>query len=204
MVVRRIPRTNIYSALELALLALLAVQSARLVYTLVTPVGPIGEWQAAGTRPRSAAWGADLASFDPFFRLGQASGAPGVVTSLNLQLFGIREDRATGRGSAIIATPDGNQRSYLVGEEIMPGVTLSAVGFDNVTISRGGAREQLFLDQSRRAGNAAAPTPAPTPVPMQAAPPQAAPPTIAVPVVVAPPRTAPPPPSPVVQNGTGQ
>ena len=33
----------------------------------------------------------------------------------------------------------------------MPGVTLAAVGFDNVTISRGGAQEQIFIDQSQPA-----------------------------------------------------
>ena len=73
------------------------------------------------------------------------------VTALDLKLFGIRSDQASGRGSAIIATPDGRQQSYAVGEEILPGVTLDAVAFDNVTILRGGAREQIFLDQSQPA-----------------------------------------------------
>ena len=83
------------------------------------------------------------------------------MTSLNLKLYGVREDRATGRGAAIIALPDGRQLSFAVGEEIMPGVTLTAVGFDNVTISRGGAAEQIFLDQSGPAQAAGVPeTPA--------------------------------------------
>src|SRR3546814_14461007 len=56
--------------------------------------------------------------------------------------------RSTGRGSAIVGTPDGEQRSFAVGEEIVPGVTLLAVNFDSVTISRGGTAEQMFLDQS--------------------------------------------------------
>ena len=73
-----------------------------------------------------------------------AAAGPTVVTSLNLKLYGVREDRATGRGSAIIALPDGRQMSFAVGEEVMPGVTLTAVGFDNVTISRNGtARADL-------------------------------------------------------------
>ena len=80
-----------------------------------------------------------------------------MVTSLNLKLYGVREDRATGRGSAIIALPDGRQLSFAVGEEIMPGVTLTAVGFDNVTISRGGTAEQIFLDQSPPAQTVGAP-----------------------------------------------
>ena len=102
-----------------------------------------------------------------------AAAGPAVVTALDLKLYGVREDRATGRGSAIIALPDGRQISFAVGEEIMPGVALTAVGFDNVTISRGGALEQIFLDQSTPAPSAdavAAPQPQPQPQ-AQAAPP---------------------------------
>jgi general secretion pathway protein C len=145
----RLPRPTVYSAAELILLALIAVQAARLAWVLVTPVGPVGDW-----RPSSAlvapADGSTLAAFDPFFRLSGAAGLT-IVTGLNLKLYGVREDRATGRGSAIIALPDGVQSSYAVGDEVMPGVILAAVGFDNVTISRGGALEQIFLDQSTAA-----------------------------------------------------
>ena len=133
------------------MLSLLAVQSARLVWTIVTPVDPIGEWRSASAlRPALPGAAALLGSFDPFFRLSGEAG-PMVVTSLNLKLFGVREDRASGRGSAIIGTPDGQQRSFAVGDEIVPGVRLVAVGFDSVTIDRGGVSEQLFLDQSEPA-----------------------------------------------------
>jgi len=156
---RRLPRFTAISAVELLLLALIAVQAARLVWTLVTPVGPVGEWRAPGALAAPA--GDSLSSFDPFFRLS-AAGGPAVVTSLNLKLYGVREDRATGRGSAIIALPDGSQRSFGVGEEIMPGVRLASVGFDHVTIDRNGAAEQIFLDQSEPAPAAGtAPVPAP-------------------------------------------
>ena len=154
-------RLTVYSAAELILLVLIAVQTARLIWTMVTPLGPVGDWRAAGQAPRADA--AMLAAFDPFFRL--SAGGPVMVTSLNLKLTGVREDRATGRGSAIIQLPDGRQLSFLVGEEIMPGVTLAAVGFDYVTISRGGAQEQIFIDQSEPApvAGGAPGGPAPTP-----------------------------------------
>jgi general secretion pathway protein C len=136
---------NGWTLLELGLLALIALQCARLIWTALTPVGPLGDWRAAGT---DRAGSADiLASFDPFFRLSGAAG-PVTVTSLNLKLFGIRQDQASGRGSAIIAGPDGQQRSIAVGEEIEPGVVLKSVDFDSVTITRAGADEQLFMDQS--------------------------------------------------------
>jgi general secretion pathway protein C len=153
---RRVPHTTAYTALELLLLSLLAIQCARLLWTLVTPVNPVGDWRpASAMRAPPAVSSSLLSTFDPFFRL-EAQG-PAMVTSLNLKLFGVREDRATGRGSAIIATPEGIQRSFAVGEEIMPGVTLAAVAFDSVTIDRGGTQEQLFLDQSTSATNVAPP-----------------------------------------------
>src|SRR5688572_21948232 len=147
----RLPRPTAASAFELLLLALIAVQAARLVWILVTPVGPVGDWK--GAAGLSLPDGSALADFDPFFRL--SAGGPAVVTSLDLKLYGVREDRATGRGSAIIALPDGTQQSFAVGDQIMPGVTLAEVGFDNVTILRGGAAEQIFLDQSEPAEAAA-------------------------------------------------
>jgi general secretion pathway protein C len=146
---------NGWTLLELALLALIALQCARLIWISVTPVGPIGDWRSGDAEAGAAAPGA-LAGFDPFFRLSGAGG-PVTVTSLNLKLFGIRQDQASGRGSAIIAGSDGQQRSIAVGEEIEPGVSLKAVGFDSVTISRGGADEQLFMDQSQAPATATPP-----------------------------------------------
>jgi general secretion pathway protein C len=164
----RLPRLTVYSAAELLLLVLIAVQCARLFWILAAPVGPVGDWRPAN--PLAApADSSVLATFDPFFRLNGAAG-PTVVTALNLKLYGVREDRSTGRGSAIIALPDGRQMSFAVGEEVMPGVTLTAVGFDNVTISRGGAAEQIFLDQSQPAQAVGVPAAA-SPVLAPAAPP---------------------------------
>ena len=116
--------------------------------------------------PKVESTGGALGSFDPFFRLSGAAG-PVTVTSLNLKLFGIRQDQASGQGSAIIAGSDGQQRSVAVGEEIEPGVTLKSVDFDSVTISRGGADEQLFMDQSQTPGTAtpAAPSAPAAPAP---------------------------------------
>lgn len=144
-ILRRMPVVNVYSLAELALMAALAVQCARFAWVLATPVTPLGEWRPAA--PMVA--GADiLSSFDPFFRLGGGAGAPATVTTLQLTLFGTRIDEAMGGGSAIIAGPDGVQQSVAVGAEIQPGVRLKSVAFDHVTIERGGADEDLFLDQS--------------------------------------------------------
>lgn len=143
---RRFPRTDIYSLAEILLLAVLAVQCARLVWLVVTPTGPLGDWRPA-TPGFAGSPSAMLRDFDPFFRLDGGDDKPSVVTSLQLTLFGTRMDEAMGGGSAIIAGPDNVQQSVAVGQEIIPGVKLKAVAFDHVTIDRGGATEELYLPQ---------------------------------------------------------
>ncbi len=156
---RLLPRANVYSLLELLLLAALAVQGARLLWTVATPVGPLGSWRVV-MPGSSGSVGEMLHDFDPFFRLEAVAPGPqsAVVTSLSLVLFGTRIDEAMGKGSAIIATPDGVQNSYSVGAEVMPGVTLKSVAFDHVTLTRGGVDEDLFLDQSAGANTVPVPS----------------------------------------------
>jgi general secretion pathway protein C len=137
---------NVYSTAELALIAALAVQGARLVWTAATPVSPLGDWRPAAAALPGSAYDL-LTGFDPFFRLSDQAG-PGQVTSLRLTLYGTRIDDAMGRSSAIIAGPDGVQKSVAIGEEVAPGVRLKGGAFDHVTRDRGGAAEDLFLDQS--------------------------------------------------------
>ena len=154
---RRVPSSNLYSWGELLLLAVLAVQCARLVWGIITPVTPLGDWRPP--RPGIAGAPGDiLRTVDPFFRL-EASNKPTAVTSLQLSLYGIRVNEATGGGSAIIATPDGTQNSYAVGDEIMSGATLKSVAFDHVTIDHGGSLEDLYIDQSKPAAPAEPPPP---------------------------------------------
>lgn len=138
-----------YRAVELVLLALCAALLARLIWVIVTPLGPAA---AAAPPPAALAAARVLGSFDPFFRLasgGAGDAVPKAVTSLQLTLFGTRISAATGRGGAIIAGADGVQKSYAVGDEVAPGAVLKAVGFDYVVLARRGGEESLFLDQSR-------------------------------------------------------
>ena len=148
---RRVPVTKVYTGVELLLIALLAVQCARLVWVVLTPVGPVGIWRPEQSNSTGSPL-TILRGFDPFFRIsgGDAAG-PAVVTTLQLTLFGTRIDEAQGGGAAIIAGPDGVQQSIAVGQEIMPGVRLKSVAFDHVTIDRGGASEDLFLVQPEQA-----------------------------------------------------
>jgi general secretion pathway protein C len=160
-----------------AIALVLIVQAVRLVYTLLTPLSPVGDWQPATAQAIAPADRATIfAATDPFYRNNPAdAAASATITALRLQLFGIRMNSASGGGSAIIAGEDGIQKSVGVGEDIQPGVRLTAVRFDHVEIMRGTVRELLYLDQSQGAagtatvaattapgaGASAAPTPLP-------------------------------------------
>ncbi|MEZ5655735.1 MAG: type II secretion system protein N [Sphingobium sp.] len=137
--------------LELCLIAILTVQIVRLVWVAVTPVGPLGDWRGRGVALPSAQMQASLfRSFDAFYPSPVAEAGAGTqnVTSLPLNLFGVRINEGSGLGSAIIGAEDGVQGSYAVGDEVQPGVTLKSVHFDHVVIDRGGIEETIFLDQS--------------------------------------------------------
>lgn len=140
------------------LLAGLAVQSARLLWAMVTPVGPIGDWRPASPQPLGApAQAAIFASVNPFDR---AVPAPAAALPSDLKLYGVRAGFGGMAGGAIIQLPDGQQVSVSVGEEVMPEVKLVAVGFDYAEVSRGAARQRLFLDPDKVAETVAPGAPA--------------------------------------------
>jgi general secretion pathway protein C len=89
-----------------------------------------------------------LARFDPFFPAAAASGDALPVTALPFSLHGVRADSATGRGSAIIAAGDGEQKVYGVGDALGDGVTLAAIAGDHIVLDRAGTREALWLDNA--------------------------------------------------------
>ena len=137
-----------YPVLFFILASLLLIQAIRLTWLILTPLGPVGDYRANDVQILSPQSRLTLfSSFDPFFR-GNAAQSANVVTSLQLTLFGIRMNEASGLGSAILSGPDGVQDNYVVGQEIMSGVTLNSVAFDHVIINRGGVLESLYLDQS--------------------------------------------------------
>lgn len=150
-------RPALHDVLWWLLASALALLGAALLWALVTPVSPVGNWRPAGVREMSpTARAALFASVDPFNRTPPASTAAvssGAVTSLALTLFGTRATPGGG-GTAIIAGADGLQQVFRTGSEVQPGVTLSAVAFDHVELTHNGARELLYLDQSAPAPDA--------------------------------------------------
>ena len=140
---------DVYSWLKAVILAALAIAAAQLLWAIATPVGPFGDWRPAAPRTLSSeAQSAVLASVDPFFRSGSA-GSQAAAAPTDLQLFGTRLGSDGIPGSAILGEPEGDQRSYVVGEEVAPGVKLAAVHFDRVDLDRGGVRQSLYMPDSQ-------------------------------------------------------
>jgi general secretion pathway protein C len=133
--------TRLLAAFEFMGWALAGLLMARIIWLAVMPTGGLGVLPAVA--PASAV---ELAGIDPFFP--QAAAPADAVSGLDLVLVGTRVDAASARGSAIIGTPDGQQLSVAVGDDIIPGVRLAGVAFESVTLDRGGTRETLYIDQS--------------------------------------------------------
>lgn len=162
--------SDVFVVAKAALLAVVAVQAARLLWAIVTPVGPYNDWRPALPQALPAQVQSTLlASVDPFFRSNVA--ASGQAVAVDLQLFGIRGGLGTVPAAAILGTADGEQKSYLVGEEVAPGIRLTAVHFDHVVVSRGPAQQSIFMQGAEsdaataavatNSGNAAASAAAP-------------------------------------------
>jgi general secretion pathway protein C len=142
-----LPR-DVYFWLKAVLLALAAIQLARLVWALTTPLGPVGRWlpPAPAALPPAAQL-ALLSTFDPFAAASVAtSAAAAPAPASGLTLFGTRMSMGSAPGSAIIAGADGIQTSYLVGEEVAPGLRLVGVGFDFVLLGGSGTEQRLAME----------------------------------------------------------
>ncbi len=127
------------------LLAALLLAAALLAWRAVTiALAPLPA--APAFAPPALADRALLSRVDPFFPTSPGTGDGLPVTALPFSLHGVRADSATGRGSAIIATGDGQQQVFAVGDTLADGVTLAAIAADHVVLDRGGTREALWLD----------------------------------------------------------
>ncbi|MCY1646227.1 type II secretion pathway protein C [Caulobacter sp. SL161] len=138
----RSPGPRLILALEILVVLVLAAQAARLLWVFAAPVGAVS---APARAPRPPVDLSVLARSDVFGATGGAAGGSAID---GFRLFGVRSG-GPGGGSAIIAGPDGVQKSYAVGETIADGVTLASVAADHVELSRGGARATLSFPVSQ-------------------------------------------------------
>lgn len=144
-------------AVELVLLAVIAVFTARLIWLVIfgasaadldiaPPDGGLPEIRQS----------ADLSALQSG-RLFASPNRPAAITdeiapetALDLTLFGVRRGPDPQSGSAVIRTGNIDQRSYAVGATIQDGVILEAVYPDRVTIRRRGIAESLYLREEAR------------------------------------------------------
>ncbi|TYT25365.1 type II secretion system protein C [Luteimonas viscosa] len=120
---------------EVAVVVLLAFQCARLAWLLLPPASlgrmPGTAMGVVAPRPERLA----IDAFHP------APATAATADASGLRLHALRS--GTGGGSAIVAGRDGTQRSYAVGEEIVPGVVLADVRADHAILESGGRRTEL-------------------------------------------------------------
>ena len=152
--------------LEAAYVVLLAFLLMRLVYAFLMPI----EAPAVGAAPGAATGlSADVSvfsRFDPFGGAGdaepaEASYAGAAETTLDLRLVGLT--LGGGVKTATIEVPDGTQRSFAVGPQVVGGVTLRDVLPNQAILDRNGLAETLTL--RNRDGRASNPGRAPQDLP---------------------------------------
>lgn len=164
---------NAIMALEFMLVIACAYQVSNVFWAVATPsefrqADKLAS-QAVISRPYQPPQSLRVTTENLFRPLEMAGGSAAVgasapVTTLNLQLFGVRSGGGTGRGSAIIRKPDNTQDVFFVGQDIIDGVALERIAPDHVVIRRMGVLESLYLDQAR---GAAASTASSTPPQLQ-------------------------------------
>lgn len=120
---------------EIVLVALLGLQAARLAWLLLPPAGLTPQATVPLDGPQSTPEWLSLDAFHPH------TVPVATANTSGLRLFAVRPGPRG--GSAIIATQDGPQQSFAVGDAIAPGVSLVAVRSDHAVIESGGVRGTL-------------------------------------------------------------
>lgn len=125
--------------LEAALVLILAIQFARLLWALLAPVGGSVPNPIHGLPAEPPA----LAGHDPFFGGTPIGTHPASSGIDGWQLFGLRQG-ADG-GSAILARDRGAQAAYRPGDELAPGLVLDRVAVDHALMRDGSVTRRLDL-----------------------------------------------------------
>lgn len=138
---------TIVRACAVACAALAVWLLLRLVWLLLPrqdamPSAPRGAPAAAPATPGS------IAGWHLFGQTPLRPGGAGAASTLDLILRGTLAGQRADDGYAVIAGA-GGERTFRVGEEVLPGVRLAAVHPDRVVLDRGGATETLLLPRDR-------------------------------------------------------
>lgn len=158
------------AVVEVALVLLLAAQAARLVWLLVSPPGPVGDWPPADAGRAPGPAPALALAFDPFH-----PGARSGPAAANAKGYRLHATRVAGSsGSAILSIgSEGPQAAFQVGDEVEPGVVLAGVGAGHAVLRTRSGDQRVELESTtsilpQRSGSAAASLPSASPPGTQA------------------------------------
>lgn len=101
-------------------------------YTALTNLHLFGEYKAPAVEPTQT-----------------VEAPPPVETQLRLNLLGILYDDTPEHARAMIANEQGEEESYGVGAQVVPGAKIEEIHQDHIIISRGGKREILKLPEDK-------------------------------------------------------
>ncbi|KQQ84558.1 type II secretion system protein C [Xanthomonas sp. Leaf131] len=124
------------TAVACVLLAVLALQCARLLWMLITPIGPLGNAEVA------TATSVDVPALrrDVFYRSAPESSNDGIV------LHGVRAGGT--QAAAFLSSGDGTQGAYRIGDVVVPGVVVQAIASDHVLLRASNGVRRLALVES--------------------------------------------------------
>lgn len=149
-------------AVESLLMVTVGVLVGRLAWVALAPTdadAPLQESATLSSESPKAEGGAPhtilLTQMNPFGRAPQtfaAEGQAAIETALDIKLCGVRSVSGNAAASsAVISFPDGAQKRFVPGDEVMPGILLVNVTSDAIHLSRNGSIESLSLYPYRTA-----------------------------------------------------
>ncbi|TJY61133.1 type II secretion system protein GspC [Sinimarinibacterium sp. CAU 1509] len=159
---------RITATANVVLTIVVALLAAQLVWALV-PIPEAARWTPAPVQPQPQAAAktstTDLSALidrnlfgayqAPEQAIAKAENAPD--TRLSLTLMGVVADASPEQSRALIASSNGEEKSFSIGDDVTSGVKLENIYADRVLLSRQGQFETLRLDK-----NAPSRAPAPT------------------------------------------
>ena len=131
-------------SVEAALLAAVALGCAQAGWSALTPHEAGASGAAANDRTDSVARIDVRTPFSPAFS-GEASSNAAAALAGSLQLVGVRMADVAERSGAVMTLQDGQQRAFVVGQEISAGLRLASVEADHIVIAYEGGQREIAL-----------------------------------------------------------
>ncbi|ATS50455.1 PDZ domain-containing protein [Xanthomonas citri pv. fuscans CFBP 6996] len=130
---------GVRTAVAGGVVALLVLQGVRLLWLVLTPIGPLGTAQTGAV----ATLDVSALRRDVFYRSASDANSDGIV------LHGVRVGGS--QAAAYLSGNDGRQGAYRAGDTVTPGVVVQAIAADHVLLRAGGSVRRIALRESAAA-----------------------------------------------------